>query len=375
MSKLFVAVDVHFSDDPRIEALSMGAEWVYLAGLRVAKRIESDGHLTLLQVKRECYKVDDVTPLVDELVANGLWARNDDGTFTIESFLKWNKSSADIEKMREAKIKAGERGGRKSWEARKPKPDTQANIEASASASVEALAEADPLASAEVSAEPKRSEEKRSEEKRSELTSPSPADAEAPPQPRSVLVASLLEIYPRSERKVAGLRAVEALLESGAPFDEVLLATQTYARCREGKDHQFTKIAENFFRDGTWKDYLPGGAGLANATKSRGNVDQLVEEASGALGDFYLTSAPRDISVLPSLARSAIADLSEAKVARMKSYDLKVALRAIAHKGGPLREPEARTDAPDSPAGDDDTNRILSAEIAEQFRGNCEVVR
>ena len=137
MSKIFAAVDVNFSDDPSIELISVEAEWVYLAALRICKRCESDGTFTPGQLKRECYKLSDLSGPVDELLSTELWMRNEDGTFTVRNWLKWNRSAKDIDEMRKAKASAGARGGRKSAEGRKPKSDGHSSAEASAEVSAE----------------------------------------------------------------------------------------------------------------------------------------------------------------------------------------------------------------------------------------------
>lgn len=120
MAGRYVPLSVNFFGDNRVVELPPLARLVFIAGLVIAKREESDGRLTLGQVRRECFDFD-VESLVNELVASGLWAREGEGVFTVPSWLKWNRSKDWIDGLRAARVKAGQFGGQKSGQVRKSK--------------------------------------------------------------------------------------------------------------------------------------------------------------------------------------------------------------------------------------------------------------
>jgi hypothetical protein len=118
VSREYVPLSVTFFEDDRIMEVTPSARLVFIGGLCVAKRNESDGLLTFAQVRRECPDVGDLEPLIAELISRGLWTRDDDRTFTITSWLKWNKSREWLDEVRAKRAKSGQIGGQRSGQAR-----------------------------------------------------------------------------------------------------------------------------------------------------------------------------------------------------------------------------------------------------------------
>jgi hypothetical protein len=93
------------------------ARLVFIAGLCIAGRNESDGLVAFVQVRKDCFDLDGLSVLVEELVSAGLWERVDESNYKIPSFLRWNKSRATLEELREKRSKAGRMGGRPKRDA------------------------------------------------------------------------------------------------------------------------------------------------------------------------------------------------------------------------------------------------------------------
>ncbi len=111
MSAEYVALRVNALEDDRMIEVSALARYAYIAGLLVAKRNESDGRLTRAQIGRACSDVEDLDARIAELVDIGLWRQVDDRTYLIVSWLKHNKSAADLQKRREQFAALGRKGG------------------------------------------------------------------------------------------------------------------------------------------------------------------------------------------------------------------------------------------------------------------------
>jgi hypothetical protein len=121
MGRQFAQVSVDFFSDSKVIEVGPLARYLFIAGLVVAKRHESDGRVTIAQLRHECSDIGSVEDLANELVGGGLWAREDERTFTITSWLKWNKSKEWVENLRAEKARAGLAGGLKSGESRRAK--------------------------------------------------------------------------------------------------------------------------------------------------------------------------------------------------------------------------------------------------------------
>ena len=112
----YVKLDDDFEDHPKVLAiprpLRNAAVGVYARGLMYSCRHESDGALPVGKFDA----AEDAEP-VAALVTAGLW--HEDGTsYVINDYLDWNRSSDEIERIREERRTAGKRGGEASGKAR-----------------------------------------------------------------------------------------------------------------------------------------------------------------------------------------------------------------------------------------------------------------
>lgn len=100
MAGLHIRLDVNYPDDDKIVAVSPLAELLYVRCLCLAKRLQTDGVVSAVQVRR--MGVDLEQPgLEDELVGAGLWARDEAG-FVIAAWLTHNPSKAELDAARES---------------------------------------------------------------------------------------------------------------------------------------------------------------------------------------------------------------------------------------------------------------------------------
>lgn len=105
MSGLFVRIDAEYtSDDEFIEAGAM-AELLFIRGCCFCKRKRLDGVISRAQLATVAARIPSPLKHADTLVRVGLWERTADGWF-IPSWLKWNKSAAQIDEDKEIRRRA-----------------------------------------------------------------------------------------------------------------------------------------------------------------------------------------------------------------------------------------------------------------------------
>lgn len=105
MSGLFVKIDAEYpSDDEFIEAGPM-AELLFIRGCCFCKRKRLDGTISRAQLDIVAGKIPSAAKHAAKLVEVGLWELTDDG-WLILSWLKWNKSAAEIVDDKEARRRA-----------------------------------------------------------------------------------------------------------------------------------------------------------------------------------------------------------------------------------------------------------------------------
>lgn len=128
MAKLHVPLDVHYADDPKIIEAGERAELLYVRGLAFAKRMNSDGVITDSQLARFGFR--DARKRAEKLTEVNLWSRIEGG-YVITTWLKHNKSAAEIAQLSEARAQAGQQGGRPSQKqialAEESKPEKPEN--------------------------------------------------------------------------------------------------------------------------------------------------------------------------------------------------------------------------------------------------------
>src|SRR5579863_4969062 len=87
--RFWIKLDVDFFDDPKVAELSDAAQLLYLSGLLLAKSLNTDGEVTLAQMRRR--RQGDIEPLVKEIVDQGLWTVTDDGAYRAGGWPNWNR--------------------------------------------------------------------------------------------------------------------------------------------------------------------------------------------------------------------------------------------------------------------------------------------
>lgn len=90
--KLYVPMNVHLDDDPKIIRAGERAEVLYLWGLRFAKKTMLDGFIDADQLRRFPYA--GVAARAKKLIEVGLW-EHADGGYRIVAWGKWNEKTAD----------------------------------------------------------------------------------------------------------------------------------------------------------------------------------------------------------------------------------------------------------------------------------------
>jgi hypothetical protein len=125
----FVPLDAEFFDDARVLELAPLTQLVYLRGLTLAKRIQTDGQFTSGQLRRQCGDIEELETHVKSLVACDLWTDEGPDEYTIASWQRWNKSQAEWEAELKLARDSGRRGGRKSGEVRSAKAAAKGTLQ------------------------------------------------------------------------------------------------------------------------------------------------------------------------------------------------------------------------------------------------------
>lgn len=95
----YVALSAHYADDDRIMAAGEEAELLYVRALAYCARTpKTEGHLTHAQVKTRL-GLDGAESRAERCAEVGLLLRTDSG-YQIASWLKWNLSAEEIERVR-----------------------------------------------------------------------------------------------------------------------------------------------------------------------------------------------------------------------------------------------------------------------------------
>ena len=113
----WVKIDDQFTDHPKIVAVGPLAAWMYVCGLTYCGRYLTDGWIPRGQI-RKLADVDNPSELVAKLVASGLWDEQEDG-YRVHDYLEYNPTAKEVKATREARSKAGRRGGFKSGESKR----------------------------------------------------------------------------------------------------------------------------------------------------------------------------------------------------------------------------------------------------------------
>ena len=91
----YASIDDNMAENPKVARLSNAAFRVYVTSICYCNRNLTDG----LVLRSEAGKVGATAALVKELVASSLWDDDPEG-WRVHDFLDWNKSRAEVEKIR-----------------------------------------------------------------------------------------------------------------------------------------------------------------------------------------------------------------------------------------------------------------------------------
>lgn len=106
---LFLPLDVHFMDDPKVVRAGRDAAWLYLAMALACKRYGLDGTLEGLQIDR--LHVTGWRKLLPKLVEHGLVAQVDEDTWGLVAWFEHN-DPAHVVQARRAADADRKRGGK-----------------------------------------------------------------------------------------------------------------------------------------------------------------------------------------------------------------------------------------------------------------------
>lgn len=111
MPSIYVKLDVNYPDDPAFIEAGEAAEILFLRMLCLCKRRLSDGFVSDSQVSR--FGLRRTTERLERLTKVRLIVRDDDRCgWVIPSWLKHNKTKAEVDELSEKRRLAGEMGGR-----------------------------------------------------------------------------------------------------------------------------------------------------------------------------------------------------------------------------------------------------------------------
>jgi hypothetical protein len=115
-SRLYVALDVDFFDNPKVLEAGEPATMLYLRGLALCKRQWSTDGL-IFENQLRTFRLRGVHERAAKLTELGLWVHEDDG-YRVAGWLERNKSAAQLDLISQERADAGSRGGIASGQVR-----------------------------------------------------------------------------------------------------------------------------------------------------------------------------------------------------------------------------------------------------------------
>lgn len=110
----FVPLDVHYLRDPAIQRAGPDAELLYLRSLAHCKAVDGQGLITPYDLAAISVGLKAVTGKVTILVREQLWVTDKDG-WRIRSWLRWNRSTEEIDEQKQAKRDGAIRTNHRRW--------------------------------------------------------------------------------------------------------------------------------------------------------------------------------------------------------------------------------------------------------------------
>ena len=211
--EIHVQLSVDYADDPKIIAAGERAEVLFLRALCLMKRTLSDGFVHDNQLAR--FGLPGVKARADALVREGLWERVDAG-YLCPSFLKRNKSRAEVEELSRIRAEAGAKGGAKRKQVAEQIDGLALPIDRDTGTD----------------------------------SASAPFEAE--------FDAAWVD-YPKKDARKAALKAYQARRREGIAAEDLALAVKHYAEAcaNEGRERQYVLNGSTFFGPNErWRDYL-----------------------------------------------------------------------------------------------------------------------
>jgi hypothetical protein len=143
---------------------------------------------------------------------------------------------------------------------------------------------------------------------------------------------ALWRAYPRKSDKIGARKQVVARLKAGAPFEELLEATENYALRRSGQDQEKTMYGKTFWNNERWKDWLPGGSEDVIRTPSRTKITEIVDDTVAAFDEFFNSAASnREIRRTPIVVH-LLGLFTLKKLGSMPARDLRLVVEGVAQQ-------------------------------------------
>lgn len=105
----WVKLDDQFTDHPKISEAGPLGGWLYVCGLTYCARYLTDGFIPASRVKLMA-DIPNIQQVASKLVDLGLWEVADGG-YLVHDYLEYNPSSDEARATKEARKRAGRRGG------------------------------------------------------------------------------------------------------------------------------------------------------------------------------------------------------------------------------------------------------------------------
>jgi hypothetical protein len=132
-ARQWIPLDCGYFDDASVIEMSDAAQLLDIRAMTLAKRLFTDGKLTLKQLERiapsgtrsgadKPDETPDARAIIGELVEAGLWIE-DNGTYTRRNWGHWHTSADDIEQMSEGGRKGNHKRHHLGKDGNPPKPN------------------------------------------------------------------------------------------------------------------------------------------------------------------------------------------------------------------------------------------------------------
>jgi hypothetical protein len=224
------------------------AELLFYRALSFAADVLQDGFISDMQLARfPGAGMRDTKRRADKLCSVGLWVR-EDGGYRIVSWLKWNRSKAEIAELqhkdagRKAPKGTPPSGGRKQ-----PETESERNPDG-----IQTESESD--SAGERNGFLPRARDTHTHTHTHTHTEPEPEPKPSSSSPAGSDFDRFYAAYPRKVGRKDAERKWTKAIKDGADPETVIAGAERYARQRAGQDQKFTKHPATWLHQGCWMD-------------------------------------------------------------------------------------------------------------------------